>query len=137
MGLEIEYHQVTSGDEFKPLFASISKTRSDALLTFPDALMLQHREAIANFARQQRLPSIAGWKPFTQAGFLVSYGPVLGDSFARLAFFVDKILKGTKPANIPVEQPTRFEMIVNLKTAQALSITIPPALLARADEVIE
>jgi putative ABC transport system substrate-binding protein len=99
--------------------------------------MLANREMIASFARQQLLPSIFGWKPFIQAGGLVSYGPVLRASFARVAFFVDKILKGAKPADLPVEQPTRFELVINLKTASALNLTIPPTVLARADEVIE
>jgi putative ABC transport system substrate-binding protein len=137
LGLDVEYLQVTTADGFGPAFASIAKTGCDAVLTFPDALMLNNRAAIADFARRQRLPSIAGWKPFTQAGALVSYGPVLRDSYTRLAFFIDKILKGAKPADLPVEQPTRFELVVNLKTAQALGIKVPPTLLATADEWIE
>src|SRR3954453_20461534 len=137
LGVEIEYQQVTGEAGFGPAFSAIEKARCDALLSFPDAVTLFNREAIGAFARRQRLPSVAGWKPFTQAGALVSYGPVLRDSYARLAFFVDKILKGAKPADLPVEQPTRFELVLNLKTAKTLGITLPPSLLARADEVIE
>lgn len=137
LGVEIDYRQVTRDEEFGPAFAAIATAGCDGLLSFPDALMLFNREPIAAFARRERLPSIGGWKPFTQAGALVSYGPVLRDSYARLAFFVDKILNGAKPADLPVEQPTRFELVINLNTAQALGLTIPSSLLLRADEVIE
>jgi putative tryptophan/tyrosine transport system substrate-binding protein len=94
------------------------------------------RVRIAEFALSRHLPSVFGWKEYAEAGGLMSYGPNLGDSWHEIAGFVDKILKGTKPADLPVEQPTRFELIVNLKTARALGLTMPPTLLAAADEVI-
>jgi putative ABC transport system substrate-binding protein len=99
--------------------------------------MIFHRQEIGTFAKDVNLPTIFGWKPFVEAGGLISYGPNLRDSFSRLAFFVDKILKGAKPNDLPVEQPTKLELVINLRTAKALGITVPPRLLTRADEVIE
>jgi putative ABC transport system substrate-binding protein len=92
---------------------------------------------IADFAIRKRLPSVFGWREYAEAGGLISYGPNLDDSWRRLAVFVDKILKGAKPASLPVEQPTKFELVINMKTAQALGLTIPPSLLLRADQIIE
>ena len=86
---------------------------------------------------RRQAPSIFGWKIYTQAGGLLSYGPVQADAFGRLAYFVDKILKGSKAADLPVERPTKLELVINLRTAKALNLTVPPNLLARADEVIE
>ncbi len=86
---------------------------------------------------RRRLPSIFGWKPYVEAGGMMSYGPILRDNFARLAVFVDKILKGARPADLPVEQPTKFELVVNLKTAKSLGLDLPWFLQQRADEVIE
>jgi len=107
------------------------------LVAFPDALMIFHRQDIGTFAKDANMPAIFGWKRFVEAGGLLSYGPNLRESLARLAFFVDKILKGTKPNDLPVEQPTKLELVINLKTAKGLGLTIPPQLLTRADEVIE
>ena len=118
-------------------FTAIAQSNCNALLTFPDALTLYYREQIAAFALNRRLPSVFGWRAFTEAGGLISYGPNLPHSVARLGYFVDRILKGVKPADLPVEQPTAFELVLNLKTANALGLTLSQALLARADEVIE
>ena len=107
------------------------------MLVFPDALTFTNREAVARVALRMRAPSVFGWKIYVQAGGLISYGPVQSDTFNRLAYFVDRIIKGAKPAELPVERPTKLELAVNQKTAQALSLTIPATLLARADEVIE
>jgi putative ABC transport system substrate-binding protein len=98
---------------------------------------MDHAAKIANFAVDNRLPAISGLKVFTNAGGLVSYGADLNELFRRSASYIDKILKGEKPADIPVEQPTKFELVVNLKTAKALGLTVPPSILARTDEVIE
>jgi putative ABC transport system substrate-binding protein len=95
------------------------------------------RARIAEFALSHHLPSVFGWKAYVEAGGLMSYGPDLDDSWRQIAGFVGKILKGSRPADLPVEQPTRFELIVNLETARALGLTMPPTLLAGADEVIE
>jgi putative tryptophan/tyrosine transport system substrate-binding protein len=107
------------------------------VLTFPDALTAFHRGEIAAASLRRQAPSIFGWKIYTQAGGLLSYGPVQADAFGRLAYFVDKILKGSKAADLPVERPTKLELVINLRTAKALNLTVPPNLLARADEVIE
>src|SRR5439155_26743107 len=118
----IEHFQVRADDSFEPAFAAISQSGCNALLTFPDALTFFHRRAIADFAVRRRLPSIFGWKPYVEAGGMMSYGPILRDNFARLAVFVDKIFKGATPAYLPVEQPTKFELVINLKTAKALGL---------------
>jgi ABC-type uncharacterized transport system substrate-binding protein len=136
-GLAIEHFEVRADDSFEPAFAAISQSKCNALLAFPDALTLFHRRAIANFALHRRLPSIFGWKPYVEAGGMMSYGPILRDNFARLAVYVDKILKGAKPADLPVEQPTKFELVINLNTAKALGLELPWFLQQRADEVIE
>jgi len=136
-GLAVEHFQVRTDDSFEPAFTAISQSGCNALLTFPDALTFFHRRAIAVFAERRRLPSIFGWKPYVEAGGMMSYGPILPDNFARLAVFVDKILKGARPADLPVEQPTKFELVVNLKTTKSLGLDLPWFLQQRADEVIE
>jgi len=136
-GLAIEHFQVRADDSFEAAFTAISQSDCNALLTFPDALTFFHRRAIADFAVRRRLPSIFGWKPYAEAGGMISYGPILRDNFARLAVFVDKILKGARPADLPVEQPTKFELVINLKTAKTLGLEVPWFLQQRADEVIE
>ena len=96
-----------------------------------------HRTRLVDLAAKNRLPSMYGFREYVRAGGLISYGPNLPDLFRRSANFVDKILRGAKPADLPVQQPTKFELTVNLKTARTLGLTVPPALLTRADEVIE
>ena len=108
-----------------------------ALLVLSDPLVFTHRVAINDFALRQRLPTMQGLREYTQDGGLMSYGPDFVVMFRRAADFVDKILKGAKPADLPVEQPLTYELVINLKTAKALGLTIPPAILLRADEVIE
>ncbi len=103
----------------------------------PDPLFAGHLKRIADLAVQSRLPSIFHLKEFADAGGLVAYGPDRSAMFRRAALYVDKILKGAKPADLPIEQPTKFELVINLKTAKALGLTIPPSLLAQADRVIE
>src|ERR1700752_4698943 len=113
------------------------KDRPSGMLTFPDAFTLSHIDQLADFAVKGRLPSMFGWKEYVEAGGLMSYGPNLNDSYRRLAQYVDKILKGAKPADLPVELPTKFELVINLKTAKALGLTIPQSILLRADQAIE
>jgi putative ABC transport system substrate-binding protein len=137
VGLEVVYFPVETDDFFEPTFGKIAGSDCDALAVFPDALTIFHRQAIAIFAKDANLPSMFGWKPYVEAGGLMSYGPILREAFARLAFYVDKILKGAKPSDLPVEQPTKLELAVNLKTAKALGLTLPMTLQARADEVLE
>ena len=137
LGLEIELFEPSNDQAFASALDAIAKSRCDAVLTFPDALTLFHRDKIAALAISRRIPSIFGWKVYTFAGGLLSYGPVQADAFARLAYFVDRIAKGAKPGDLPVERPSKIELAVNLKTASAISLAVPPTLLARADEVIE
>jgi putative tryptophan/tyrosine transport system substrate-binding protein len=118
-------------------FAALTRDPPDALLTFVDPFTVRHRQRIVAFAATGRLPAIYEDRVFAEAGGLVSYGPSVQDNCRRAATYVDKILKGAKPGDLPVEQPTKFELIVNLKTAKALGLEIPPSLLARTDEVIE
>jgi putative ABC transport system substrate-binding protein len=137
LGLEIEYFPVRADADFEPAFGKIAQSDCNALVAFPEALTIFHRQAIATFAKDANLPSIFAWKPFVEAGGLMSYGPSLRDNFARLAFYVDKILKGSKPSDLPVEQPTKLELILNGQTAKQIGITLPTSLLFRADEVLE
>ena len=106
-------------------------------MTFVDPFTVQHRQRIIEFAATTRLPAIYEDRVFAEAGGLVSYGPSVLDNCRRAATYVDKILKGANPADLPVEQPTKFELVINVKVAKALGLTVPPSLLARADELIE
>jgi putative tryptophan/tyrosine transport system substrate-binding protein len=123
--------------DFDSAFATIENGRTNALLVLVDPFTLQHRKRIVDFAAQRRLPAIYEAREFVQSGGLICYGPSLLAMQRRAAEYVDKIFKGAKPADLPVEQPTKFELVINLKTAKALGLDIPPTLLARADEVIE
>ena len=137
LGLAIEYLQVRNASELETAFAVIQKSRSEAIVVFPDALTMSFSERVAEFSRQNRIPAISGWAHFAEEGNLMAYGPNFEDSFRRLATYVDKIIRGAKPADLPVELPTRFELVVNMKTAKALGIKIPNSILVRADKVIE
>jgi len=137
VGLAIEHFPVESDDGFEPAFTAIANSKCDGLLAFPDALKNFNRQKIVAFALRRSLPSIYGWKMYADAGGLMSYGPILDDVSVRVAVYVDKILKGAKPADLPVKQPTKLEMVVNLKTAKALGLEIPAGLILRADELIE
>ena len=114
-----------------------SRKKPDALLILADRVFLHNRERMMEFATQQRLPSVNAYRELVEAGGLMSYGPSYEDMHRRAADYVDKILKGAKPADLPIEQPTKFTLLINLKAAKALGLTVPPSLLARADEVIE
>lgn len=123
-------------DEFEEAFAELARGRPDAVLVEPNALNWTYRRRIAAFAAEHRLPTMSGETGFAEGGDLMSYGPSLPDHARRAAALVEKILKGAKPADLPVEQPTTFELVINLKTAKELGLTIPPTLLFQADEVI-
>jgi putative ABC transport system substrate-binding protein len=116
---------------------TIRRSQSDAMIVFPDGATMANRLDLANFGIAQRLPSMFGWSEYADAGGLMSYGASQRDTHARLAIYVDKILKGAKPGDLPIEQPTRLDLVINLKTAKALGLTVPPSLLQRADQVIE
>jgi putative ABC transport system substrate-binding protein len=135
-GMQIVPLEIRRVEDIAPLFQTLN-ARADALYVVQDALVSANRTRIITLALGARLPTIFTTRDFVRAGAFMSYGPNFADQFRRSAELVDKILRGTKPADIPVEQPTKFEIVINLVTAQALGITVPPTLLARADEVIE
>ena len=135
--IRLRYLPVTNSTELNNAFDAIAKEHVNAILAFPDALTMANRTRIAEFAVKRRLPTVFGWKDYVEAGGLMSYGPNLDDSMKRVAVYVDKILKGAKPGDLPVEQPTKFELVINLKTAKALGLTIPPSVLVQADQVIQ
>ena len=136
LGLEVTTSEIRRAEDIAPAFEAI-KDRADALYLGPDPLMNTNRTRVNILAVGARLPTMQGAREYVEAGGLMSYGPNFPDQFRRVADFVDKILRGTKPADIPVEQPTKFDLVINLTTAKALGLEIPPTLLARADEVIE
>ena len=126
-----------SNPDFEKALQARAKARVSALIMLRNALLIDNRKRIAELAIQNRLPSMSEGRVFVEAGILVSYSSDENDSFRRAAFYVDKILKGAKPADLPVEQPTKFELVVNLKTAKQIGLTIPQSLLFRADKVIK
>jgi putative ABC transport system substrate-binding protein len=135
--VELQLLEARGPDEFDGAFANISKERVGALVVLADAALGLGRTRLADFAARNRLPSMGGLREDAEAGGLMSYGPNVPDLYRRAAAFVDKILKGAKPADLPVEQPTKFELVVNLKTAKAIGIIIPQSILLRTDEVLE
>jgi putative ABC transport system substrate-binding protein len=137
--LGVTLHSVTiqSPDDFDPLFAAMTRDRPESLLVLADTVTVANRQRTVEFAAKNRVPAIYEARTFVDSGGLMSYGVDFADHYRRTAIYVDKILKGTKPADLPVELPTKFEFVINLKTAKALGLTIPPSLLQRADQVIE
>jgi putative ABC transport system substrate-binding protein len=134
--LTIQPWEVRAANGFEKVFTALNKQRPDGLYVSPGPLTLANRKRIADFALKSRLPSMYVRREFVDAGGLISYGADITDSYRRVAYYVDRILKGAKPADLPVEQPTKFELVINLKTAKQIGLTIPPNVLARADEVI-
>jgi putative ABC transport system substrate-binding protein len=137
LGLTLQPYEVRGREDFDRVFAAMVKQRPDGLYVLNSALMLANRNRIIGFALKRRLPSMHQSRTAVEAGGLMAYGVDPLDSYRRAAWIVDKILKGTKPADIPVEQPTKFELVINLKTAKALNLTIPQTVLFRADRVIK
>jgi ABC-type uncharacterized transport system substrate-binding protein len=135
--LTIRTWEVRDTDGFEKVFAAMSRARPDGLYVTASVLMRANRKLIADFALKSRLPSVYGIREAVDAGGLMSYSADLADSYRRVAYFVDRILKGAKPADLPVEQPTKFELVINLKTAKQIGVTIPPELLARANRLIK
>jgi putative ABC transport system substrate-binding protein len=131
------HRRVRNQLEYDFAFASIRSDQPHGLLVFPDDVTMDYRRQIAEFAIKHRLPSMFGWREYVEAGGLMSYGPNRAESLKRVAVCVDKILRGAKPTDLPVEQPTKFELVINLKTAKQIGLTIPPNVLARADRVIK
>jgi putative ABC transport system substrate-binding protein len=145
LGIELSYFPYTSPStlparefgELDKVFRAIADARCDALMVFPDSAMFEISDRIARFAVERKIPSVSGWSPFARNGLLATYGPNVRELYRSLARYVDRILRGSKPADLPVEVPTKFELVINVKTAKAIGLTVPSTLLSRADEVIE
>jgi putative ABC transport system substrate-binding protein len=137
LGVRLELVGVKSSTEFDAAFATMEKKRPGALIVEGDIFFYSHRNRIVDFATKSHLPAVFTLRGFADAGGLLVYGASYSALFRRAAIYVDKILKGAKPADLPVEQPTKYELVINQKTAKALGLTIPPSLLQRADQVIE
>jgi ABC-type uncharacterized transport system substrate-binding protein len=136
LGLTIQLWEVRDADGFEKVFTALSKERPDGLYVLGGTLMRANEKRIVDFALKSRLPSMYFTREFVDAGGLISYGAERADSYRRVAYYVDRILKGAKPADLPVERPTKFELVINLKTAKQIGVTIPQKVLARADKVI-
>jgi putative ABC transport system substrate-binding protein len=137
VGVQLRLAEVRGPDEFDRAFSVMTMERADALFVVGSPMLFLERRRIADLAAKHRLPSVFSLREYVEVGGLISYGASIDDLIRRSATFVDKILKGAKPSDLPVEQPTKFELVINLKTAKALGLAIPPSLLARANEVIE
>ena len=138
LGLYLHAVELRSVEELDPAFAAMTQAGVDALIVLAEPrLIIPLRERIVDLAAKRRLPAMYNWKVDVDAGGLMSYGPSQRENGRLLAVYIDKILKGAQPADLPVEQPTKFELVINLKTAQALGLTIPPTVLFQADEVIK
>jgi putative ABC transport system substrate-binding protein len=135
--IELRLLGVRGPPEFETAFQRATQESADAFIVLEDPLTLRYRTEIARLANGSRLPAMYGLREYVEAGGLIAYGPNLAQIYRRSATYVDKILKGAKPADLPVEQPARFELLINLKTAKALGLTVPPTLLALVDRAIE
>jgi putative ABC transport system substrate-binding protein len=137
LGLRLQYFDVRNPGELDAALDAVASARPSALITIGDGMLLNNRKRIIEFAAKKRLPGVFPERDWVQDGGLMAYGPSLEANFRRAAAFVDKILKGAKPADLPIEQPTKWGLVVNLKTAQALGLKIPGSVLVRADEIIQ
>jgi putative ABC transport system substrate-binding protein len=135
-GVQVQYLDILGPKDIETAFRGATKRRADAILLLASPVLHSHRTQVANLAAQNRLPAIYPWVEFVEEGGLMSYGVSFTDLYRRAAMYVDKILKGAKPADLPVEQPTKFEFVINLQTAKQIGLTVPPNVLARADKVI-
>jgi len=137
LGMQLQLLEAREPDQLESAFAAMAKARVEALLVVTDSMFISQRARLVDLADKNRMPTMFGVREFVDAGGLMSYGVSVSDLMRRAAAYVDKILKGAKPADLPVEQPTKFELVINLKTAKALGLTIPQTLLQRADQVIQ
>jgi putative ABC transport system substrate-binding protein len=137
LGLTLSYFPTPSSTELDAALADLVKARAEAVLVFSDGFALANADRLAAFSLQHRIPVVAGWTPFAQRGCLLAYGPQFVDVYRRLATYVDRIHRGARAGDLPIEQPTKIELVLNLKTAKALGLAMPQALLLRADEVIQ
>jgi putative ABC transport system substrate-binding protein len=136
LGVELRVHEVRAETAFEHAFEAMTRERAGAVMVLPDPMFVSHRERIVALSAKSRLPAMHAHREYMDEGGLMFYGASLADMWHRAATYVDKILKGAKPADLPVEQPTKFELVINLKTAKQIGLTIPPNVLARADRVI-
>jgi len=137
LGIKVDYKPVTNPAELQAVLDSLPGSGAEAIVAFPDSITFGPRKRIADFAIRHKLPTVSGWDAYADAGFLLIYGPSLAAAWERMAYFVDRILKGAKPSDLPAETPSVIEMIVNLKTARALGIAVPEKVLLRANRLIE
>jgi putative ABC transport system substrate-binding protein len=137
LGVRLQIVEARGPVDLDRAFADMTKARAAALAVLPSNIFISERNRLVDLAAKNRLPAVYPWKEFVDAGGLMAYGPNVADLFRRAATYVDKILKGAKPGDLPVEQPTKFELVINLKTAKALGLTIPQSVLGRADEVVQ
>ena len=137
LGVAFQPVEVRGHAELEGAFAAMVRERANGIVVAQDPVTFGSRSQVVLLAARSRLPAVYGVREFAEAGGLMSYGPNIADQFRRAAMYVDKILKGAKPGDLPIEQPTKFELVINLKTAKALGLTLPPSLLQRADQVIE
>ena len=137
LGVRLQFVEARGPDDFDRAFSKMTSARADALTVLPTAMFVSERRRLVDLAAKNRLPTVFPYRESVDAGGLMSYGPNLADMYRRAATYVDKILKGAKPGDLPVEQPTKFELDINAKTAKALSLTIPQSVLLRADQVIQ
>jgi ABC-type uncharacterized transport system substrate-binding protein len=137
MGIKLQIHDIQKSEDLDAAFAALRKERPDALLILADRVFLHNRQRIVDFTREQRLPNVNAYKELVEVGGLISYGPSYEDMHKRAAIYVDKILKGARPADLPIEQPSKFTFIVNLKAAKELGVTVPSQMLGLADQLIE
>lgn len=137
LNIEIRYYPTPSREALEAALAAIKADPAQAISVFSDGFAVQNRKAIFDFASEQRIPVTAAWPIFARSGAILIYGPLQSEQYRRLAGYVDRIVKGAKPSELPIQQPTKFETIINLKVARTLGLPIPPALLASADELIE
>ena len=137
LALQLQFVEARRPDDFEQAFSAMREARAGGLLVFPSSILFEARRSIVAHAAKSRLPAVYPWREAASAGGLMSYSTNFPDMYRRAATYVDKILKGAKPGDLPIEQPTKFELVINLKTAKALGLTIPPSLRQRADQVIE
>ena len=137
LGVRLQFVEARGPADFDRAFSDMTRARAGALTVLASNMFVSERRRLVDLAAKNRLPAVYTLREYVDAGGLMSYGPNLADMFRRAATYVDKILKGAKPGDLPVEQPTKFELVINLRTAKALGLTIPPSVLLRADQVIE
>src|SRR5262249_29448585 len=137
LGITLHYLQVRTPADFDAAFRAMNDSKTEGIVAVPDNLIMLQRISLAQFAKDQRIPVISGWGEFAHSGGLMTYGPNSTKFFRRLADYTKKIISGVKPSEIPIEQPTTFELVINLRTAKSIGLTIPPTLIARADQLVE